>query len=72
MANIALPFYAKIFPVAVIIYVISPIDFIPALLAPFLGGLDDIIVFYLGMKGFLTLIPEEIVSEHVEKIEQGL
>ena len=67
-----LPFYTKIFPVLVIVYVISPIDLVPAVLAPFLGSLDDIVVFFLGMKGFLACIPQEIVSEHIAKIEQGL
>ncbi|MGA1871457.1 MAG: YkvA family protein [bacterium] len=66
------PFYAKIFPVMVIVYIISPIDLVPAVLAPFLGSLDDIIVFFLGMKGFLLCIPEEIVAEHIAKIEHGM
>lgn len=66
------PIYSKILPIIVVVYIISPFDIVPAVLAPFIGSLDDIIVFFLGMKGFVACIPDEIVEEHLAQIEQGL
>ncbi len=51
-------------------YVFMPADILPDLV-PVLGQLDDILVVFLGLKGFIRLCPREIVAEHVQAIAAG-
>ena len=64
------PLYLKLFLVGTLLYVISPIDFIPELLVPIIGGLDDIILLVLCLKVFLGWSPKEVVSEHIVCIDR--
>ena len=66
------PWYAKAMPILALAYIISPIDFIPALLVPIIGGLDDLVALFLGLKGLVSLTPHAIIEEHISRIEQGL
>jgi uncharacterized membrane protein YkvA (DUF1232 family) len=59
------PAWTKLIPFVGLIYVISPIDFIPDPILG-LGQLDDIGILLLGLRVFLQLAPEEIVLQHVE------
>ncbi|MEW5958163.1 MAG: DUF1232 domain-containing protein [Chloroflexota bacterium] len=54
-----------------LIYLVSPIDFIPAALFPVVGGLDDLGVILLGMALFVKLSPPEIVEDYENQLEYG-
>ena len=62
------PFYLKVIPVAAVIYLISPIDFVPdAFLG--LGQLDDLGILLLGSQLFTQLVPKHIVAQHRAEIQ---
>jgi uncharacterized membrane protein YkvA (DUF1232 family) len=60
----------KVILVVGILYVISPEDFIPDILAP-LGLLDDAVIITLVLRGFIGLCPRNVVDEHVTLISEG-
>jgi len=61
------PIWQKLIPPATLLYVISPIDFVPdAILG--LGQLDDVSVVLLGIWGFIQLCPQDVVQEHLAEI----
>ena len=53
-----------------LLYVVSPVDFIPDLL-PLIGEVDDLMI--VGFAGwlFIQLCPHEVVREHVARIDAG-
>jgi uncharacterized membrane protein YkvA (DUF1232 family) len=55
--------WLKIIVPVSLMYVISPVDFVPDVI-PGLGQLDDLAVLVLGVKLFIELCPPEIVREH--------
>jgi len=63
-------FGAKLLLLLVIAYVIMPADILPDFL-PGLGQLDDLLLIFLGMKGFIRLCPKDVVREHVLAIAAG-
>ena len=63
------PLWAKLIPSAALVYVLSPVDFIPAAVMPGLGQLDDLAILLVGVKLFIELAPPEVVREHL--IELG-
>ncbi|MCY4486691.1 MAG: DUF1232 domain-containing protein [Deltaproteobacteria bacterium] len=63
-------FKAKLLALGVVGYLIMPADLVPDLL-PALGHFDDILLLFLGSKGFIALCPREVVQEHVQRIGQG-
>lgn len=72
MKDKRVPWYAKAMPCLALAYIISPIDIIPGLLVPLIGGLDDLIAFFLGLKGLVSLTPKQIIDEHLSRIDQGM
>jgi uncharacterized membrane protein YkvA (DUF1232 family) len=54
-------------PVLGLAYFIMPIDLLPDLI-PVLGQLDEIAVFLLLMRLFISLAPPELVAEHRSKL----
>jgi uncharacterized membrane protein YkvA (DUF1232 family) len=54
--------------VAVVVYVLSPVDLVPGFLAPILGQLDDATVLMLGAYLFIRWSPPEVVAEHMASI----
>ena len=64
------PIYLKIIPFAPIAYLIFPLDLLPDIF-PFLGQLDDLGVFILGMEAFVALAPHHVVLEHQAALEAG-
>ena len=63
------PLYLKIISYAAFLYVLSPIDFIPIVFLPFIGWIEDIIIFYICMKLLVNLSPPEVVEKHVRDID---
>jgi uncharacterized membrane protein YkvA (DUF1232 family) len=61
--------YAKVFTACVVAYAFSPIDFIPDFI-PVLGYLDDIIIVPLGIKLALKMIPNAVIKDCEEKVEE--
>lgn len=72
MKDKRVPWYAKAMPCLAIIYIISPFDLIPGILVPIFGGLDDLIALFLGLKGLVSLTPNEVLDEHLSKIDQPM
>ena len=60
----------KLLALGVFGYLILPADLLPDLL-PALGHVDDLLLIFLGAKGFIALSPPEVVREHVQQIAQG-
>jgi len=54
---------AKLIPVAMIAYILSPIDLLPDVLLPF-GVADDIGVLLLGLQWFIRSAPQGVVDEY--------
>lgn len=54
---------AKLIPVAMIAYILSPIDLLPDVLLPF-GVADDIGVLLLGLQWFIRSAPPGVVDEY--------
>ena len=57
--------WTKLVPFFTILYIVSPIDFLPDWFLG-LGQLDDLGVLLLGVRLFTELIPEEILLQHLE------
>ena len=57
----------KLLLFAIAAYVILPVDLLPDIF-PGLGQLDDLLLVFLGLKGFIWLCPREVVREHVQAI----
>ena len=66
----AVPLLTKILPVAAVLYLISPLDFVPDIL-PILGQLDDAGVLLLALESFLKVCPEGAVAFHREAMASG-
>jgi uncharacterized membrane protein YkvA (DUF1232 family) len=60
----------KLVPVAAVLYVLSPIDFVPDFLLG-LGQLDDLAILLLALKGFISLSPQPVVDQHLRDIKHG-
>lgn len=53
----------KLLPIFGVLYVISPIDLLPAVVCGPLGALDDVTVMVITIAIFLHFIPKPIVQE---------
>ena len=63
------PLYLKIICYAAVLYVLSPYDLVPIVLVPFLGWIDDIIIFYICLKLLVRYSPPQVVEKHVQAID---
>ncbi len=63
--------FAKLLPIGSIIYLISPIDFIPGAVMPVIGAADDIAVMLFGFKFFIELCPPHVVAEYRAQLGGG-
>lgn len=68
MADGRVNFLLKLLPLGALAYLISPLDFIPAAIAPIIGTADDIAIVWAGMYLFLELCPPHVVREHVRDL----
>ncbi len=60
--------FAKLLPIVSLIYLVSPIDFIPGAVMPIIGAADDVAVVWFGLNFFLELCPAGVVAEHLAEI----
>jgi uncharacterized membrane protein YkvA (DUF1232 family) len=59
------PAWTKLVPAMALLYIFSPIDFMPDWIVG-LGQLDDVGIMLLGVRVFTELIPDNIVLQHLE------
>ena len=59
------PIWPKVLFSLSLIYLLSPLDLIPDFSFPLLGHVDDLVVFLLSLRGFITLCPSTVVQEHL-------
>lgn len=64
------PLLTKSIMPASLLYLISPVDFVPDVLLGF-GQLDDLGVILLGMALFVKLCPPELVEHYINQLEYG-
>ena len=62
--------WPKALLVIALLYVVSPIDFIPDVI-PFIGEVDDLVVLIAICRLFIYLCPPDVVREHVHSIDAG-
>ena len=62
------PAYQKVLPGLVLVYLLSPFDFIPGFL-PIIGQMDDLALLLLALKLFTRIAPEEIALEYKQALE---
>jgi uncharacterized membrane protein YkvA (DUF1232 family) len=70
MQDSRIPLWAKSVVPLSLIYLISPIDFIPDMFLGF-GQLDDLGIILLGMALFVKLCPTNIVEYYQNQLEYG-
>jgi uncharacterized membrane protein YkvA (DUF1232 family) len=63
------PFYVKAIPLAALIYVLIPTDFIPDVF-PVMGQLDDITALLVGGKVFIEMSPPHVVRKYLTLLRQ--
>ena len=66
MLDKRVPFRAKLILPASLLYLISPLDFIPDII-PLAGWIDDIVAVLLSLVLFLSLTPSHVISEHLSR-----
>jgi uncharacterized membrane protein YkvA (DUF1232 family) len=57
--------WPKLVPFVAVLYILSPVDFIPDWFLGF-GQLDDLGALLAGVRLFTELVPDEIVLQHLE------
>lgn len=62
------PGWAKLVPVAGILYLLSPIDILPEAMLPLVGEVDDIVLLLMAVKLFIDLSPPGVVREHLRDL----
>ena len=58
----------KFLPLGALAYLVFPLDFIPGMVAPFIGAADDIAVMWFGFTLFVELCPPDVVDEHLAEL----
>jgi len=61
----------KLIPLAMIAYIISPLDLIPDVFLPF-GIVDDISALLVGLQLFIHSAPPDVVAEYRGQIPRGM
>lgn len=64
MLDRRVPIWSKLIIPGGLVYILSPIDFLPDII-PILGWLDDIIAIVVTITLFLLSIPSDILREHL-------
>ena len=67
----SVPWYKKLFLLAILLYALSPIDLIPDFI-PVLGLLDDLVLIPLGIFLAMKMIPKNIWDECRQKVDEGI
>jgi uncharacterized membrane protein YkvA (DUF1232 family) len=62
------PIAAKVVPILTVLYVLSPIDFLPDVFVG-LGQLDDLAILLMGTQLFIAVSPKDVVARIRAEIE---
>jgi uncharacterized membrane protein YkvA (DUF1232 family) len=57
---------AKLIPVAILLYILSPLDLIPDVFLPF-GVVDDITALLIGLQLFIHSAPPDVVAGYRQR-----
>lgn len=57
----------KAIPALATVYVLSPLDLVPAWI-PILGQLDDLAIMIFAVRTFKHMVPAELMAEHQAKL----
>ena len=60
--------FLKLLPMASLVYLFFPIDFIPGGLMTVIGAADDVAILWFGVTMFLELCPQDVVQEHIRQL----
>jgi uncharacterized membrane protein YkvA (DUF1232 family) len=60
--------WLKVIPVAGLLYLVMPIDFVSEIALPLVGELDDAAVLWLTNYVFVELCPPDVVMQHVKAL----
>lgn len=60
--------WPKLLLLAAAVYVVSPVDFLPDVM-PVLSQLDDLALFGLAARFFLSMCEPEVVSDHIARVD---
>jgi uncharacterized membrane protein YkvA (DUF1232 family) len=58
MADPRVPKLPRLAVIAAALYLLSPVDFVPELVAPVVGYLDDIVVVWMALRWLITRDPD--------------
>lgn len=61
------PFYLKVIPVVVALYLLSPLDLIPGFL-PLIGQLDDFGLLMVGLSTFIRMTPDDVIADYLPEV----
>ncbi|HLF26906.1 MAG TPA: YkvA family protein [Anaerolineae bacterium] len=64
------PLAAKLVPLIAVVYILSPIDFLPDWFIG-LGQLDDLTIFILGLQIFAKICPPAVVEAILREMDDG-
>jgi uncharacterized membrane protein YkvA (DUF1232 family) len=70
MRDPRVPLYARVLVLAMMAYLVMPLDIIPDFI-PVLGHLDDALVVVLAAGLFLRSVPLAVLEEHIARLEGG-
>jgi uncharacterized membrane protein YkvA (DUF1232 family) len=62
------PFWTKLVPIGLVLYILSPIDLIPDVI-PVLGQVDDLALLMLGTQVFIAISPSAVVQSHRNELD---
>lgn len=69
MRDPRVPLWTKIVPIAALLYIVSPFDFIPDVI-PGLGQLDDLGILLISMRLMESISPEMVVAEYRRRLNR--
>jgi len=69
MGDSRVPVWPKVLLIFSLVYLVSPLDFIPDFIFLFFGYADDLVLVVLAASYLLSSSPDEVVREHVAAIE---
>jgi uncharacterized membrane protein YkvA (DUF1232 family) len=72
MSDRRVSFFLKFLPLASVAYLFWPVDFVPNVVLPFIGVLDDAAILWIGSTLFVELCPPQVVQEHMKELASNV
>lgn len=64
------PALLKLLPIAGLVYVVSPLDFVPDIF-PIVGQMDDLAIIMMAVEALRRFAPAPVVAHHETAIAEG-